>query len=219
VLRSALERAHTLSSWEVERNARAFGVAPERFVFIPFPLAVSGDELPSLAGRGRRVLSSGRTLCDWPLVFAAAEGQGWDLAVVCAASEQPEVDRLNARGQARVRSEVPVHAHGEMLRETAVYLLPLREAEVSSGHMRLFEATRGGAPVVASDVRGVEDYISSGETALLFPPGDARAARAAVNRLLNDPELAERLRRTAFERSQRRTRDEYLNRIWALIND
>jgi glycosyltransferase involved in cell wall biosynthesis len=218
VLRSALARAHTLSSWEVERNAAVFGVSPERFVFVPFPMTAAGDELPPLEGRGRRVLASGRTLCDWPLVFAAADGQPWDLEIVCAEGERSLVDRLNAGAGARVRCDIPLQAHWALLHEVAVYLLPLREAQVSSGHIRIFDATRGGAPLVAADVRGVADYVSHEETALLFPPGDALAAREAVNRLLNDRELADQLRRTAFEFGQQRTRDEYLNRIRALIH-
>jgi Glycosyl transferases group 1 len=217
VLRSGLARAHTLSSWEVERNAGAFGVAAERFVFIPFPLTATGDELPALEGRGRRVLASGRALCDWPLVFAAAERQPWDLEIVCGAAERSLVERLNADGRARVWCDIPLPAHQDLLREVAVYLLPLLEAEVSSGHMRLFDATRGGAPVVAADVRGLADYAWHGETALLFPPGDALAAREAVNRLLDDRELADQLRRSAFACGQQRTRDQYMDRIRTLI--
>ena len=169
VLRSALERAHTLSSWEVQRNARAFGVAPERFVFIPFPLTATGDELPTLEDRGRRVLASGRTLCDWPLVFAAAEGQAWDLEIVCAGAERPIVERLNTSGLARVRSDIPRETHGELMREIAVYLLPLREAEVSSGHIRLMTAIAAETPVVASNVSGLAEYLEG--VAMTVPSG------------------------------------------------
>ena len=56
------------------------------------------------------------------------------------------------------------------------------------------EAVEAGAPVVASDVAGLEGYVAGGETALLVAPGDATALRDALDRLVGDRELAERLR-------------------------
>jgi glycosyltransferase involved in cell wall biosynthesis len=219
VLRSALERAHTLSSWEVDRNAREFGIARERFTFIPFPLTVAGEKLPPREGRGRRVLASGRTLCDWPLVFAAAEGQSWELVIVCDPRDRRVIKQLNADHRARVWCDIPTEAHQELLRNAAVYLLPLREGDVSSGHIRVFDATRAGAALVTSNVRGLTDYVEHGETALAFPAGDASAARDAVNRLLGDPALADELRRGAFKAGQLRTREDYLHRISQLVHD
>jgi hypothetical protein len=218
VLRSALVRAQTLASWEVDRYAHMFGVEGERFDFIPFPLRLSDDELPPLEDRGRRVVASGREWCDWPLVFAAAQDQDWELEIVCSQTDRAQVERLNRTGAARVQSEIPVGQHRQLVREASVYLLALSEAEVSSGQVRVFEATRQGTPLVAADVRGLADYVSDGETALLFAPGDAAAARAAVNRLLDDRDLAGWLRRSAFERGRLRTRDAYLLRIEALIH-
>jgi glycosyltransferase involved in cell wall biosynthesis len=57
----------------------------------------------------------------------------------------------------------------------------------------LVEAQAAGVPVVASAVNGVVDVVRDGETGLLFPSGDEGAAAAAVERLLNDPGLREKL--------------------------
>jgi D-inositol-3-phosphate glycosyltransferase len=50
-----------------------------------------------------------------------------------------------------------------------------------------------GRPVVAAAGGALLDLVADGETGLLVPPRDAPALRAAVERLLEDPGLRERL--------------------------
>jgi glycosyltransferase involved in cell wall biosynthesis len=62
------------------------------------------------------------------------------------------------------------------------------------------EAMAHGRPVVASAVGGLRDLVVDGETGLLVAPGDVTALRAALERLLGDRELRERLGRAGRER-------------------
>ena len=50
-----------------------------------------------------------------------------------------------------------------------------------------------GVPVVASNVGGVPDLIRHEENGLLVNPNDLNSMRDAVNRMLTNPELANRL--------------------------
>ena len=61
----------------------------------------------------------------------------------------------------------------------------------------LLEARRAGAPIVTTDVGGNLEILDSGENALLVPYGDHPAMFAAVNRLLEESELAGSLREGA----------------------
>jgi Glycosyl transferases group 1 len=216
-LRRSLICAHALSSWEVRGNAEMFDVDERRFKFVPFTRVLTRDEIPPYRDRGRRVLASGRSLCDWPTVFAAATGQGWDLEIVCSSEDLPLVKRLNVDGVAKVRHDIPLQRHREMLKRFAVYFLALEEAEVSCGQIRVMDAVGGGTPVVASRVRGLSDYLVDQETALLFEPGDALGARDAVNALLSDTPRAERLRSAAFEDAREWTEADYIGAIGRLI--
>jgi glycosyltransferase involved in cell wall biosynthesis len=86
------------------------------------------------------------------------------------------------------------------------------------------EAMAHGRPVVASAVGGLRDLVVDGETGLLVPPGDVPLLRAALERLLGDRELRERLGRAGRERarasfswdeSTRLTRDAYAKALSA----
>ena len=65
------------------------------------------------------------------------------------------------------------------------------------------EAMAHGRPVVASAVGGLLDAVDDGVTGLLVPPRDPHALRAALERLLEDPELRERLGRAGREKAER----------------
>jgi len=62
------------------------------------------------------------------------------------------------------------------------------------------EAAVHGKPVVAYDVGGVSTWLVDGVTGLRVPRGDRDAFARALERLLDDPELATRLGRAARER-------------------
>jgi glycosyltransferase involved in cell wall biosynthesis len=66
------------------------------------------------------------------------------------------------------------------------------------------EAMAHGVPVVASGVGGLLDLVVDGETGLVVPPGDVRALRAALERLLGDPELRRRMGEAARRRARER---------------
>lgn len=57
------------------------------------------------------------------------------------------------------------------------------------------EAMRCGLPVVATAVNSVPDLVIPGESGVLVPPADPRAMADALDGLLDDPGLAERLGR------------------------
>ena len=57
----------------------------------------------------------------------------------------------------------------------------------------LAEALLCGAPVIAANSGGVTDIVKDGETGLLVPERDARALAGAIEKILNDRVLANRL--------------------------
>jgi glycosyltransferase involved in cell wall biosynthesis len=64
------------------------------------------------------------------------------------------------------------------------------------------EAMIAGRPVVASSVGGLREMVRDGATGLLVPPGDAGALAAALDTLLDDPGLRQRMGAAGQERTR-----------------
>lgn len=87
-------------------------------------------------------------------------------------------------------------------------LLAAADAFVLSSHfegnpLSVMEALAAGLPVVASAVGGVPELITDGENGLLAAPGDDAGLAWAVERLVSEKGLAQRLGRAASARSER----------------
>lgn len=64
----------------------------------------------------------------------------------------------------------------------------------------VLEAMSSGRPVIASKVGAIESAIDSGETGILLPPGDPEALAKALESLVKNPKLYERLGQNARQR-------------------
>lgn len=69
----------------------------------------------------------------------------------------------------------------------------INTSHVDNMPVAVVEACALGLPVVSTDVGGVPDLLTDGQTGLLTPDGDVERMAAAIRRLLGDPELAARL--------------------------
>lgn len=80
----------------------------------------------------------------------------------------------------------------------------------------LLEAMAAGLPVIATTAGGTPEAVRDGENGLLVPPDDPRALAGAIERLMRDPELYDRLGRTAAQEiAERWSFDAYLDRLEA----
>jgi len=92
-----------------------------------------------------------------------------------------------------VRERLDAHAYRELFRQALFVVVPLRPMVTASGIGTLLEAMAMGKPLIVSDSPGIRDYVAHDETALVVPCGDAPALRAAIQRLLNEPDTRARL--------------------------
>lgn len=65
--------------------------------------------------------------------------------------------------------------------------------------LKLFEYMASRRPIVASRLPGLEEVLTDGENALLYPSGDPVALASAINRLLSDEALCARLGVQAYQ--------------------
>lgn len=219
-LRKSLLAAQVLSTAEARNYAAFFEIPIDRFHFLPWMRSQSRGELPELDGR-RGVFASGRAFCNWEEVFSIAQGQSWSLTVMCSAHDFGEVQRMNRvmlNGRAIVLCDQPRRLHDLLLRSSAVYLLALREEQISAGHIRLAASTEAGTPTVVTAVSSIRDYVGHDEDALVYEPGDVTGAQQAVAALIADAALSERVRARAHEKGHQWTRAEYVAAIRQLVS-
>jgi glycosyltransferase involved in cell wall biosynthesis len=89
------------------------------------------------------------------------------------------------------------------LREASVFVLP--SVVTTSGNaegipVALMEAMAAGLPVISTTTTGIPELIEDGVSGLLVPPRDAAALADAIERLLADSVLCDRLREAAFQK-------------------
>ncbi|MFT4974544.1 MAG: glycosyltransferase involved in cell wall biosynthesis [Myxococcota bacterium] len=104
-------------------------------------------------------------------------------------------DRTSLLG---VRRDVPA-----LLAQVQLFVLCSRQEGFP---LATLEAMRAGLPVIASDVGGVREAVSHGQTGLLVGRGDEQSLRDGLQRLLSDPEL-----RAAFGAAGRAAFDEHFS--------
>jgi glycosyltransferase involved in cell wall biosynthesis len=115
---------------------------------------------------------------------------------------------LVVAGDGPLRERVPnalgavPHAEVERLLERASVVVAPCEREGFG--LAAAEAMAFGRPVVAAAGGGLLELVDDGETGVLVPPRDAAALRGAVERLLADRDLRERLGGAARARARER---------------
>jgi glycosyltransferase involved in cell wall biosynthesis len=57
----------------------------------------------------------------------------------------------------------------------------------------VMEATACGKPMIATTIGGSPDLVDDGQTGILTPPGDAAALAAAMQQLIDEPDLRQRM--------------------------
>src|SRR5438046_2301243 len=119
---------------------------------------------------------------------------------VLAAGGPPPTPRLGPAPRPPPRGN-PWDAVGGRLRVASVVVVP---SFMESCPYSLIEAMALGKPIVASNVPGVTDMVSDGESALLVPPGDPHALAGALQRILSDESLARRLGAAAGQQARAR---------------
>jgi glycosyltransferase involved in cell wall biosynthesis len=79
------------------------------------------------------------------------------------------------------------------LREGDTADIFLNTNSVDNMPVSILEACAMGLPVVSTNVGGIPDLLTHGETGLLVPDNDSEAMTEAVCRLIQEPELSGRL--------------------------
>ena len=206
----------------------SYRVPAERIAVVPDATIPPTGPLPPRDPAGREVVYAGQ-LYPWKgvstLLAAMAELPEARLTVFGGRGRPADPDLLACQALAEelgVQERVTFAGfvpHAEVRRRIAgagAAVVPLPDnlmARYFTSPLKLFDYMAAGVPIVATDLPTIREVLADGDTGLLVPPEDPAALAAAIRRLLVNPGLANRLRRTAFEQVRGHTWDGRAARI------
>jgi glycosyltransferase involved in cell wall biosynthesis len=172
----------------------SIGIPAERIVVMPNPVALPAS-VPRRAGRTRvkfvflgiidhrkgafDLLEAIRTLPAATLArcsfVIAGNGEGARLRDL--------VQHHDLAAIVDVRDWISPQARDELLADSDVFVLPSRNEGMP---MAMLEAMAWGLPVICTPVGSIPEVVTDGHNGLLVAPGDVRAIRSAIERLVVD---------------------------------
>ena len=173
-----------LSMEERDTFSRSWGIDRSRVVFTPYCYSLSEQELSVPVTDGGFVFAGGDSHRDYPTLVEAARGLGAPVRIAARRNlihNGVGLPENVAAGRTSHRQFV------ELMASARAVVVPLQARDDrSAGQATYLGAMAFGKPVIVTDVIGVRDYVEPNETAVVVPPGDPGAMRAALDWVLAD---------------------------------
>lgn len=180
-----------------------WGVPQERVSVLPNPapplpaLPAREDAREQLAVDGPTLAFAGRITRQKALEIGLEAMQQVPDARLLVAGDGPDLDAVRSAA-AELGLGERVRFLGPQTREGVLALFRAADASLLSSTWENFphsvvESLAVGTPVVATDAGGVPEVVTDGLNGLLVPAGDVVALAAAIERMLHEPGLRERL--------------------------
>ena len=188
--RSQLMRIAAPEHWDKMHLIR-LGADPD--VFFPLRKDFSADRIPEIICVGRLVPSKGQLILLRACAILLSRGREIRVRLV---GDGPDLEHL--RGFAK-REGIPVVFEGARSHDETRLLLGYADifalASFAEGvPVALMEAMAMGVPCVSTMIAGIPELIRDGLDGLLVPASSAEALAAALERLIDEPQLWRSLR-------------------------
>jgi glycosyltransferase involved in cell wall biosynthesis len=200
---------------EAEDYSTYYGIDPGKFTWIPFCSDVSDSCYPT--SDGGYLFTGGTQDRDYDTLFRAVEGLPVELQV---AAREDRVCAAHRPANVRLLGRLSKDNFWSALARARVVVLTLDpDVMRRPGVITYVTAMRLGKCVVVNDPRGARSYVADGKTGLIVPARDPAAVRAALERVLEDSTLRQRLGENAREyAAERFSADRYAADLAALLD-
>jgi colanic acid/amylovoran biosynthesis glycosyltransferase len=116
-----------------------------------------------------------------------------------------EIAQLRLQECVELPGAKPQHDIREHLAEANAFVLPSvvdPEGGMDNLPTVIMEAMAAGLPVVSTSIGGIPEMVVQNETGFLVPPGDVAALAGAIEKVINNRSLAQKLGQTGYERAR-----------------
>jgi glycosyltransferase involved in cell wall biosynthesis len=116
-----------------------------------------------------------------------------------------QIEQLDLQNRVALSGAKPQREVRRRLAAASVFVLP--SVVDSAGGIDnlptvIMEAMATALPVISTDIGGIPEMVVENETGFLVQPGDTGALARAVEKMIDDRQLAQRLGRGGYERAQ-----------------
>ena len=118
---------------------------------------------------------------------------------------QAQIDHLRLQNNVVLTGAKPQTELRRRLAAANVFVLPSvidPDGGMDNLPTVIMEAMATGLPVVSTNIGGIPEMVIENETGFLVQPGDTSAMANAIETLINDPSLAQRLGQFGYERAE-----------------
>jgi glycosyltransferase involved in cell wall biosynthesis len=133
-----------------------------------------------------------------------------------------QIRQLGLQNRVALAGAKVQHEIRERLAAAKVFVLPsVVDADGGMDNLPtvIMEAMATGLPVISTAIGGIPEMVIENETGFLVPPGDAVALANAIQKLISDADLAQKMGRAGYERAQKLfSIERNVRRLRALIN-
>jgi glycosyltransferase involved in cell wall biosynthesis len=116
-----------------------------------------------------------------------------------------QIDQLNLQDHVALSGAKPQRQIRQRLAEATMFVLPsVIDAQGGMDNLPtvIMEAMAAGLPIVSTRIGGIPEMVRENETGFLVEPADAAALAGAIEKLINDRALAQKVGHAGYERAQ-----------------
>jgi len=178
-----------------EKFLLEYGLPKKKITFAPIGIDVraflaAGEKFQTTKDY---IISVGRDLGrDYATLFKAVEGLRTEVKVL---TKKEAIADLTIPKNVTILQNVPYEDVPKLHAEARFAVVPLYDdkntsGSDTSGQYGYLEPMAAGKAVIVSNRATVRDYIEDGTDGILVPPGDPKALREQIEKLLSNPEKA-----------------------------
>lgn len=184
---------------EFSAYTKWFGINPERVVYVPFKVNSLDLIRQQPTREGEYIFTGGVSLRDWETLAAAMRGLEIPLWIVTKDAEAHRLRQLFPSHVRWVQDDGSTESWIQLMAGAKFVVLPIApESAAASGISTYLSAMALRKCVIISDGPATRGILLDGQHALVVPPRDPEALRAAIRRVDQDEQLRRRLAEAGY---------------------
>lgn len=189
ILFSSVYKVVCSAKAEAEYYTETFGWKKNKTAFIPYHTSSKLFEMP-VSDSDHYIFSGGRVFRDYKTLIASIHGKDYKTVIV---AEKIEASLNQGLENIIFMQNIPFEQFSDLLAKSSIVVLPLEDRQLSVGQIVLLHAMALGKAVIVTRTVGTVDYIENNKTGILVDPNNPDELGLAIDKLMRDKELRNRL--------------------------